>query len=87
MSDPSDLQAENEKLLQQIEAYRQSELDALREQLAEAKASVVHYRAEADRNADVGRKIHLAAEAEIGRLKARVQALERIPNGRLAVDR
>ncbi len=85
MADPEQLQAEVEILRQQVEVYRQSELDTLREQLAEAKASSAHYKGEAERNAEVGRQIHREAEAERTRLLVRVQALEQLPNARADV--
>ena len=78
------LQAENEKLRDEIESYRSRELVELREQLAAAKADASHYRAEAERNANLGRKIHLEGQTEINRLRERVSALERIPNARVA---
>lgn len=80
----SPLMTEVESLRQQLEAYRQRELTSLQEQLAAAKADAAHYRAEAERNADLGRRIHLEAQAEINRLRERVQTLERIPNARPA---
>ena len=83
MSVSEQLQAENEELRQQVEAYRQSELVALREQLAEARAQATHYHAEAERNAEIGRQIHREAEAELAHLKARLQALEQLPNARV----
>jgi len=82
MSDIEALKAENESLRQQVEVYRLSELESLRAQLAEAKAAAAHFRAEAERNANIGRQIHLEAEAERTRLMARIQALEQIPNAR-----
>lgn len=80
----SDLQAQNAELRQQLEDHRLRELSDLREQLAQARADVVHYRAEALRNADVGQQIHREAEAERTRLQTRIQSLEQLPNGRAA---
>ena len=77
-----DPQAENAELREQLEAYRLRELSDLREQLAQARADAAHYRAEAERNANIGRQIHLEAQAEIEHLRTRVQASERIPNAR-----
>ena len=82
MSTSEQLQADNEQLRQQLEAYRQRELADLREQLAQAKADVAHYRAEAERNANVGRQIHREAEVERSRLQTRIQSLEQLPNAR-----
>jgi hypothetical protein len=78
----AELQAENEALRQQIEEHRQRELEALRQQLTEARADAAHYRAEAERNASVGRQIHLESQEELNRLRARIQALENLPNAR-----
>ena len=87
MTGPDALQAENEKLRQEIEAYRLRELESLRDQLAEAKAEAAHYRSEAQRNADLGRKIHAEQQAEIDRLQNRLQSLEQLPNARLTGNR
>jgi len=81
-ADVERIQAENEQLRRQVDGYRQRELDALREQLVEAKAAAAHYRTEAQRNADAGRQIHTEAEREIGRLRTRIQSLEQLPNAR-----
>ena len=81
------LQAENEKLRQQLEEYRQRELADLREQLAEAKRAVEHYRAEAQRNADLGRQIAAESQGEIARLKERISVLEETRNVRVASRR
>jgi hypothetical protein len=80
----NDLQAENAELRGQIEDHRLRELSDLREQLAQAKADAAHYRAEVERNADLGRQIHQEAEAERIRLQTRIQSLEQLPNGRAA---
>lgn len=82
MSDIDKLQAENEALRQQVEAYRLRELEDLRSQLAEAKAAAAHYRAEAERNAEAGRAIHREAQAEINRLRTKIEAGENLKNGR-----
>jgi len=78
------LQAENAQLRQQLDDHRLRELKELRQQLAEARADVTHYRNEAQRNADLGRQIAAEAQAEFTRLRERVQALEKLPNARLA---
>lgn len=83
MADPA---KEIEDLRQQVEEFRRSELARLKEQLASATADVLHYRAEAQRNADLGRQIHLEAQMEISRLQERVGTLERLPNGRSTRD-
>ncbi len=80
MSDPERLQAENESLREEIDGYRQRELADLRQQLAEAKSDVVHYRAEAERNANTGRQIYNEAQAELTRLRDQVRSLEELRN-------
>ena len=79
MSDGTD---ELQVLRQQVEEFRRSELTNLKEQLASAMADVSHYRAEAQRNADLGRQIHLEAQTTISRLQERLSALEQLPNAR-----
>ena len=87
MIDLKAARAENLQLRQEIEAYRLRELESLRNQLAESKAESVHYRGEAQRNADLGRKIYAEQQAEIDRLKNRLQTLEQLPNARLTGNR
>ncbi len=79
MGDPA---KEIEGLRQQVEGFRRSELASLREQLASALADSAHYRAEAQRNADLGRQIHLESQVTINRLQERVGLLEQLPNAR-----
>ena len=76
MSDPADQQAEIQALREQIEGYRQRELEDLRSQLAEARTQAAHYRAEAERNANLGHEIAREAEAERARLRERISVLE-----------
>lgn len=83
MDEVERLKAETLKLREEIEVFRQRELAELTEQLALAKADVVHYRSEAQRNADLGRQIHMEAQTELTRLRDRIGALERIPNARV----
>lgn len=87
MADTEAVQAENAELRQQLEVYRLRELESLKTQLAEAKAEAVHYRNEAQRNADLGRRIHTEQQAEIDRLRARLQTLEQLPNARPTINR
>jgi len=82
--DDSQLKADNDELRQQIEGYRQRELAELREQLVVAKDEAAHYRSEASRNAEVGRQIHAEMQATNETLRVRIQALEAIPNARVA---
>ena len=81
-ADVDQLQSENDALRAAVEAYRQREVVALREQLAAAMADVAHYRSEADRNAQIGRKIAAESQATIADLRSRLQAREQIPNAR-----
>lgn len=76
------LQAENEKLRNELEAYRRRELEDLRAQLASALADVSHYKQEAKRNAQVGRQIHMEAQETIRRLREQLQAKENLENAR-----
>lgn len=76
------LQAECDHLRNEVEQHRLRELAELREQLAQARADVLHFRQEAERNAALGRQIHTEAQAEIARLRTRIQSLEAIPNAR-----
>lgn len=85
MGDPAN-QTEIEKLRAEIEGYRQHELADLREQLVSARADAVHYRAEAERNANIGRQIYTEGQVETARLRARVQSLEQLPNARPTVQ-
>ena len=73
MSEPSQEIAD---LRSQLEAYRLRELEDLRSQLAEAKAQAAHFRAEADRNVQIGHQIAREAEAERARLRERINVLE-----------
>ncbi len=82
MADIEAVQAENKKLRQEVEAYRLRELETLKTQLAEAQAEAAHYRSEAQRNADLGHKIHDGQQAEIDRLQTKLLTAERLPNAR-----
>jgi predicted ATPase len=70
------LESENQRLRDQVEAYRQQELTDLRSRLAEAERARDHYRQEAQRNADVGRQIAAQAEQEIQSLRAQLEAIQ-----------
>jgi len=82
MNDLEDLQTENKRLHAEIETYRQQELAELRLALGESRRAVDHFRSEAERNADLGRKISLEAQAQIAELRAKLEALERLYYGR-----
>jgi len=76
-----ELKAEVERLRAEVEGYRTRELEQLRAQLAQALADLEHYRAEAQRNADVGRAIYAESQAEIMRLQQKLDA-QVLPNAR-----
>ena len=69
------LEQEVERLRQEVESYRQREMDELRQRLVQAQTEAAHYRAEAQRNADIGRQIAAQAESEIKTLKAQLEGL------------
>ena len=69
---------ELERLRAEVEAHRQRELAELRSALAVARAEATHYRQEAERNAEIGRKIHTEAQGTIADLRAQ---LSNIKNG------
>lgn len=68
-------QSEIDELRQQVEAYRQRELADLKSALAVARQEAEHYRGEAHRNADIGRKIAMESQREITELRAKLDAL------------
>jgi len=76
------LRAENEQLRLQIEEFRQREVADLRQQLAEAKALAYHYRAEAERNADLGRRIAAESQQAIAELRGKLDTAQRMTNVR-----
>jgi 2',3'-cyclic-nucleotide 2'-phosphodiesterase (5'-nucleotidase family) len=82
MNDNDSLKAENKRLSKLVEEYRKKEVEELRQRLAEAEAMVEHYRAEAQRNADVGRQISSEYEKKINELKGRVETYERAASPR-----
>ena len=80
--DAETLRAENEQLRLMVEEYRQREVADLRQQLAEAKALMNHYRAEAERNANVGRQIAAEGQQVIAELRGKLEAAQRMSNVR-----
>ena len=84
MDPQADLQAEVMRLREEVEAYRRRELEELRARLATAEAEASHYRAEAQRNADLGRQIHLEAQQAITSLRAQLESRERMSSVRPA---
>ena len=69
---------EVERLRQEVENYRQRELADLRSRAESAEQAVEHYRAEAQRNAEVGRQIAAEYEKKLIELKAKIAAYEQI---------
>ena len=83
MSSTETMQAENERLRLLVEEFRQRELADLRKQLDEARDLITHYRAEAERNANIGRQIHLESQQVILDLRAKLDSTQRLPNARI----
>ena len=81
MSDMERLQSEVDKLREELEQHRQRELADLKDQLAQAQTAAAHYRAEAERNAELGRQIHREMQAEIDKLRGKLDS-QVIQNGR-----
>lgn len=76
MDDADRLKAENDSLRQQVEEYRQRELADLRQRVAKAEEDVAHYRAEAQRNADLGRQIATEYQTQVADLRRKLETLE-----------
>lgn len=76
MSD-SDLQAEVDRLRAEVESYRQRELADLKAALSVAQHEAAHYRAEAQRNAEVGRQIASECQQQIVELRSKLEAAVR----------
>jgi len=74
------LAQENAELRRQLEEYRQRELADLRQRLAKAEEDVTRYRAEADRNAQVGRQIAVEAQSTIAGLRSKLDSARRLEN-------
>jgi len=65
-------ESEIERLRAEVEQRRQQELDDLRQRLAVALSDVEHYRAEANRNAQVGRQIAADSQQTIAALRTQL---------------
>ena len=78
MSDNSALQVEVQQLRQQVEEYRAREIETLQSQLAEARAAAQHYKAEAERNAQLGHQIHRESQETITKLQTKLSVLENL---------
>lgn len=68
------LQAEVERLRAEVQAYRERELADLRAALAQSREEAAHYKAEAQRNADLGRQIDASHQETIAMLKSQLDA-------------
>ena len=66
-------QSELERLRAEVEAHRQRELQLLREALASAREEAAHYRAEALRNAEIGRQIDREYRQQVEQLRAKLE--------------
>lgn len=69
----ADVPSEVERLRAELETYRLRELQGLRDTLAAVVAERDHYKAEAYRNADIGRQIHQDAQAELTKLRTQLE--------------
>jgi HAMP domain-containing protein len=76
-----EVRSEVERLRQEVEAARLREIEVAQSELARLRAEVKHYRAEAERNAVIGRRIYVEMQGEVERLKNTIQVL-RGSNGR-----
>lgn len=72
-----ELKAEVERLRNEVETYRQRELDELKTQLVAAREAAEHYRNEALQNAENVHKVNALAEETISRLRGQLEAAER----------
>jgi predicted metal-dependent hydrolase len=81
MADES-LVSEVERLRAEVEAHRQRELATLREALVAAREEAAHYRAEALRNAEVGRQIDREYRQQVEQLRAKLATFTNPANAR-----
>ena len=77
-SNMEQLQKENKALRLEIHFVREQGLATLRERVTLAEKSSEHYKAEAQRNADLGRQIASESEKKIIELKAKITILEEV---------
>lgn len=73
--DHAALQQEVARLREEVEAHRRREMEAIRASLAAAQAAAEHYRAEAHRNADIGRQIAADYQRQLAELRAKMEAM------------
>lgn len=81
MADES-LESEVERLRAEVESHRQRELATLREALAAAREEAAFYRAEAQRNAEVGRQIDREYRQQVEQLRAKLATFTNPANAR-----
>lgn len=72
------LESEVERLRAEVESYRQRELTELRSALAAARQEADHFRAEAHRNADIGRQIAAQSQQQISELRTKLDIATKI---------
>ena len=72
------LESEVERLRAEVESYRQRELTELRSALAAARQEADHFRAEAHRNADIGRQIAAQSQQQISELRTTLELATKI---------
>lgn len=78
-SDP--LQDEVDRLRSEVASYRQREMEEIHASLARARADADHYRSEAHRNAELGRKIAMEYQKQITELRAELEVLRKASAG------
>jgi len=76
------LAEDNDRLRQQLDLYRQQEVERLTADVARLTVEVNHYRAEAERNAALGHLIARESEAERSVLVRKLDAVENFSNAR-----
>lgn len=69
------LEDEVVRLRAEVESHRTRELAELRAALSTAQAEVAHFRAEAQRNADLGRQIAAGYQEQLTEARARLDAM------------
>lgn len=78
----SELQAENQELREQMRLIEQRRLTELETRLEQALSSAEHFKAEAYRNAEIGRKIATEAQTEIALLREKINTANQLETHR-----
>ena len=68
------LEQEVERLRAEVDAHRQRELAEFKAALESARRDAEHYRAEAQRNAELGRQIAAEYQLQVNDLRAKLEA-------------